>query len=99
MAGRRVARPQEKAENPQVELQPEVIQKLVDDDFPSFVRRARKLQDAAALALRAIERKDTTALFHAIEGIDRACESCHLHYWYPNDQRARQAAKEQGIVD
>jgi hypothetical protein len=99
MQGRRVAQPHERSENPQVELQPEDIQKLVDDDRPSFIRRARTLQDAAAMAVKAIETKDKTALFHAIEGIDRACESCHLHYWYPNDQRARQAAKEQGLVD
>ena len=31
--------------------------------------------------------------------LDRACESCHRHYWYPNDRRAQDAAKEQGLVD
>ena len=97
MKGRRVAQPHERSENPQVELQPEDIQKLVDADRPGFIRRARTLQDSAEMALKAVERKDKTALFHAIESIDRACENCHLHYWYPNDQRARQAAKEQGI--
>ena len=97
MDGRKVAQPHERSENPQVELQPEDIQKLIDGDRLSFVRRARSLQDAAAMALKAIEIKDSTALFHAIESIDRACESCHLHYWYPNDQRAQQAAKEQGL--
>src|SRR5215468_8375833 len=35
MEGRKVARPGEKSENPQVELQPEQIQKLVDGDRPS----------------------------------------------------------------
>jgi hypothetical protein len=99
MAGRRVAQPHERSENPQIELQPEDIQKLVDADRPGFIRRARRLQDAADTVLKAVEGKDKTALFHAIEGIDRACESCHLNYWYPNDQRARQAAKEQGLVD
>jgi hypothetical protein len=99
MEGRRVAQPHERAENPQIELQPEEIQKLVDRDRPSFVRRARRLHDAAATALNAIDVKDKTALFHAIESIDRACESCHLNYWYPNDERAKQAAKEQGLVD
>jgi cytochrome c556 len=99
MDGRRVARSGEKAQNPEVELHPEDIQKLVDGDRPSFIRRARKLQDAAALALKAIEAKDTDELFQAIESIDKACENCHLHYWYPNDKRAQEAAKEQGIVD
>jgi Cytochrome C' len=99
MEGRKVAQPGEKAENPQVELHPEDIQKLIDNDRPSFIRRARKLQDAAAEVLKAVEAKDKSALFHAIESIDKACESCHLHYWYPNDTRAQEAAKENGIVD
>jgi len=97
MEGRKVAQPHERSKNPQVELQPEQIQKLVDDDRASFVRRARRLQDAAAEALKAIDAKDKDALFHSIESIDKACEGCHLHYWYPNDERAKEAAKEQGI--
>jgi len=99
MEGRKVAQPGEKSKNPQVELQPEEIQKLIDGDRASFVRRAKRLQDAASMALRAVDAKDKDALFHAIESIDKACENCHLHYWYPNDQRAKQAAKEEGIVD
>src|SRR6266446_6344098 len=66
MEGRKVALPHERSKNPQVELQPEDIQKLVDGDRPSFIRRARRLQDAAAAALKAIEAKDKDALFHAI---------------------------------
>jgi cytochrome c556 len=97
--GRQVARHGEKSENPEVELQPEQIQKLIDDDRPGFVRRARRLQDAAASALTAIDRKDKDALFKAIESVDHACENCHLHYWYPNDKRAIQAAKEDGSLD
>jgi hypothetical protein len=99
MEGRVVAHPNEKSKNPQVELQPEEIQKLVDSDRPSFIRRARRLQDAATLALKAADAKDKDALFKAIDSVDKACENCHLHYWYPNDKRAQQAAKEDGIVD
>lgn len=98
MDGRKVARPHERSESPQVELQPDEIQKLVDGDRPSFIRRARRLQDGAEMVLKAVDARDTTALFHAIENVDRACENCHLRYWYPNDQRAQQAAKEQGLV-
>jgi hypothetical protein len=98
-AGRKVARPGEKAAFPEVELQPEQIQKKIDDDPASFVRRARKLQDAAALALKTIDARDKEALFRALGDVDKACETCHLHYWYPNDKRAWQAAKEEGIID
>jgi cytochrome c556 len=99
MEGRKVARPHERSKNPQVELQPEDIQKSVDADRPGFIRRAQKLQDSAEMVLKAVDSRDTTALFHAIEGVDRACENCHLHYWYPNDHRAQEAAKAQGLVD
>jgi hypothetical protein len=99
MDGRQVARPEDRSRNPEVENQPEEVQKLVDADRQSFIRRARRLQDAAALAMKAVDAKDKNALFHAIEGIDQACENCHLHYWYPNDKRAREAAKQEGLTE
>jgi hypothetical protein len=97
MEGRKVALPGDKSENPQVENQPEEVQKLLDADRPAFFRRARRLQDAAALAMKAADVKDKDALLKAIDSIDKACENCHLHYWYPNDKRAQQAAKEEGL--
>ena len=48
--------------------------------------------------MKAAEARDAKALFVAISGIDKACESCHLHYWYPNDKRAHQAAREEGGI-
>ena len=97
--GRIVARPGEKAEYPEVELHPEQIQQLIDGDRDAWIRRARRLQDAATLALKAIDAKDKKELFSKLGDVDKACESCHLHYWYPNDKRAREAAKEDGVVD
>jgi len=99
MEGRKVAQPGQKAENPNVELQPEEIQKKIDSDRSAFVRRARRLQDAASQAMKAVEARDKDALLVANDKIDKACENCHLHYWYPNDKRAQEAAKEDGIVD
>jgi len=95
--GRTVAKPGEKPEYPEVELGPEQIQKLIDDDRDAFVRRARRLQDAAVLAVKAIDARDKKDLFAKLGDVDKACESCHLHYWYPNDKRAREAAKEDGV--
>ena len=95
MPGRHVARPGERSENPEVELQPEQIQQLIDADPAAFAVRARALQDAALPALNAVDAKDANALFEAAGKIDKACEHCHLYYWYPNDQRAQRAAKEQ----
>jgi hypothetical protein len=96
MRGRRVARAGERSENPNVELQPEEIQKLVDADHAAFSVRALRLQDAANDALQAIDAKNAKRLFDAATKLDKACENCHLYYWYPNDERAQQAYKEGG---
>jgi hypothetical protein len=97
--GRLGARPRDRSRNPQVESEPEEIQRLLDADRPSFVRRARRLHDAAAVAIKSVDAKDKDALFRSLDGIDKACENCHLHYWYPNDKRAQEAAKEDGITE
>jgi hypothetical protein len=99
LQGRRAARPTDRSKNPQVESEPEEIQKLLDADSADFLRRARRLQDAASVAMKAADAKDKDALFLGLDGIDKACESCHLRYWYPKDKRAQEAAKQDGIVE
>lgn len=96
--GRRAAEPGDRSSNPAVENEPEQVQKLLDSQHPDFVARAGRLREAATLGLKAVDARDTRALFDAITAIDKACESCHLHYWYPNDKRARQAAQEEGGI-
>jgi uncharacterized membrane protein len=99
LQGRWAARPRDRSRNPDVENQPEEIQTLLDANPPDFLRRAQRLQDAASAAMRAVDAKDKDALSRALVGIDHACESCHLHYWYPRDKRAHEAAKEDGVED
>jgi hypothetical protein len=96
--GRRAAEPGDRSSNPAVENEPEQVQRLLDSEHSDFERRAQRLSAAAALGLKAVDAQDTTALFAAITAIDKACESCHLHYWYPNDKRAHQAAREEGGI-
>jgi hypothetical protein len=98
MEGRRVAQAGEKAENPQIELAPEEIQKLVDANRPQFITLARGLQEAAMSAVSAADAKDKDALFHAAEIIDIACENCHIEYWYPNDPLAVEALRQKQQV-
>jgi hypothetical protein len=81
--GRRIARPGEKSENPGIELEPEAMQKLIDDDPVTWRKMAYGLQNAMAPALKAIEEKNAQGLFDAGEDLDRACENCHKQYWYP----------------
>jgi hypothetical protein len=99
LKGRRAARPRDRSKNPEVESEPEDIQKLLDTDSSTFFRRAQRLQDAASVAMKAVDAKDKDALLVGLDGIDKACESCHLRYWYPKDKRAHEAAKQDGIVE
>jgi hypothetical protein len=98
MPGRKVAPPDVTSQNPGIELEPAQIQQLIDGDRLAFIRRARGLQDAAAVAMKAADAKNKDALFQAEDGVDKACENCHIHYWYPNDKRARAVAEAEGIV-
>jgi hypothetical protein len=98
MEGRKAAGPDDRSANPAVENEPEEIDRLIAAERPEFVRRARALQDAARVGMKAVDAKDVPALSSALLGIDKACESCHLHFWYPKDQRAQLAAKEEGVL-
>lgn len=98
-ASLRGARPRDRSKNPQVENEAAEIQQLLDANPADFSRRAQALGDAAEVAMRAVDGRDKDALLRALEGIDRACEVCHLTYWYPRDQRAREAAKASGILE
>ena len=91
MEGRRVALSGQKSENPGIELEPQQMEKLINDDRASFIKLARALQDAGAIALKAIDAKNAEGLLDAGETIDTACENCHLKYWYPLDQQAQKA--------
>jgi hypothetical protein len=95
MDGRKVAKPGERAENPDVELGPEEIEKVLNDDRAAWVNFAHGLQDAAMKALKATDAKNAQELSDAGEGIDEACEMCHLKYWYPNSKQAAEIKKKQ----
>jgi hypothetical protein len=98
MEGRHVAKPGEKSENPGIELEPEQMEKLINDDRASFIKFAQGLHDAAMPALKSIDDKNAEGLLDAGELIDNACENCHLKYWYPN-QNAAAAAKQSGAAN
>jgi hypothetical protein len=96
MEGRHVAKAKEKSENPGIELEPEQMEKLIADDRQAFANFAQKLHDAAMPALKATEARDPKALLDAGEGIDTACENCHLKYWYPENEQAQKAKEGAG---
>ena len=70
------------------ELSPEDIQAKVDGDRALWNRHADGLRDVALEVLDIVNRKDADALFQAGSKLDKACENCHLEYWYPGDRKA-----------
>lgn len=84
--GRHVARPGEKSETPGVELEPSEMEALINKDLGAWRKRAHGLHEAGAAAIQAIDAKDADKLFEVGEQIERACESCHSQYWYPNEK-------------
>lgn len=90
MPGRRVAPPGAATEHPEVERSPEQIQAAIAGDPRGWSDLARGLQATARPILQAIDARSTARLIEANSALDRACENCHLKYWYPGDALARQ---------
>ena len=86
---RHVARPGEKAEDPRVELAPDQIETMINEDRATWTQMALNLYDSVLPTLKATDAKDKEALLLAGDSIDLACEGCHLKYWYPNDKAAQ----------
>jgi hypothetical protein len=95
--GLKAAGPNDKSAAPGVENEPAEIDRLMATQPVEFATRAHRLGDAAGAGLRAVGAKNVDELVLALGQIDRACEGCHLHFWYPNDERAREQARAQGI--
>lgn len=81
--GRHVAQPGQRNEQG-IELQPEEIEKLINEDRQAWITLAHGLHDAATQALHAAEAKDPAKVLESGDAIDNACEHCHQKYWYPH---------------
>jgi len=94
--GRAVARPGEKASDPRIEEQPEAIQSFINRDRATWEKAADGLYDTTALILKAIDAKNVDGILNAGDLIDRACETCHLKYWYPKQYELQQKNRPTG---
>lgn len=86
MAGRHVARPDEKSETPGIELEPADMEALINKDREAWEKRVLALRAVSLEALQAIDAKSANSLFDVGDRIDTACENCHRQYWYPNEK-------------
>lgn len=84
MPGRPVAPPGAPARAPDVELAPDEVRALIDENRNGWNFFVQQLQNALDPALAAIDARDPEAMLVAGEQIDIACESCHQVFWFPN---------------
>jgi hypothetical protein len=70
------------------ELPPEEIQAKIENDRALWYKHADGLKTAALEAVRVAKAHDVDGLFKAGDRVDKACEACHLEYWYPGDREA-----------
>jgi len=85
MRDREIARPGFRSENPGIELEPEQIQALIDEDTETWDELVADLYQVSASMLEAVENKDADRLFDEGGPLDVTCERCHQRYWYPDN--------------
>ena len=90
--GRAVARPGFRSENPGIELEPEEVQALIDEDPASWDQLIADFYQVSATMLSAVEDRDADRLFDAGGPLDVTCERCHQRYWYPGDTALQRIA-------
>jgi hypothetical protein len=70
------------------ELHPEEIQAIIDKNRGAWNAYADALRAEAVKVFDVVDKKDVNGVFQAGSAIDRACENCHLTFYYPNDRDA-----------
>ncbi len=70
------------------ELSPEQILAHINQDRALWNKHVDELRDIALEALATAKAKNADALFEVGGKLDKACEHCHLEYWYPGDKKA-----------
>ncbi len=93
--GRRIAAPTSRSELPGIDLHPDAIQTLVEEDWETWVEVSQALRATSLTVLEAVDARDVEALLAAGTELDLACEACHAVYWYPGFDDPRPGAADQ----
>jgi hypothetical protein len=86
--GRHVAEPGKKAADAS-ELSPEQIEEKIQADPAMWASHVATLREVAMESIAAIDKKSPEAMIEAGDHLDKACEDCHLVYWYPNEKNVQ----------
>jgi len=69
------------------ELTPAEIEAKIKQEPAEWIKQADLLRTAALESLAIVKTRDPERLFDAGDKIDKACEGCHLEFWYPGDKK------------
>jgi hypothetical protein len=79
------------------ELTPLQIEAKVKAEPALWNSHADQLRMEAMKIVDIVKARDTHKLFDAGSALDRACEGCHLDFWYPGDREAVQKDRESRV--
>ena len=86
------------AGEPAPELSPHEIEAKVNANRALWNDHADGLRKAALASLPMVRARNADALFQIGGEIDKACENCHLEFWYPGDKEAVLADQKKKVT-
>jgi hypothetical protein len=79
------------------ELTPAQIEAKVKAQPALWSSHADQLRTEAIRIVAIVKARDAQKLFDAGSALDRACEGCHLDFWYPGDREAVQKDRDSRV--
>jgi len=68
------------------ELSPAQIKAKIEADPVLWNAKIEALRNVGLEVLEIVNKKNVAELWVAGDNLDRACEACHVEYWYPGDK-------------
>lgn len=83
---------------PAPELSTGEIEAKINADRALWNRHADELRVAALNAVQVVKSRNPDRIFDAGAELDKACEACHLEYWYPGDKAIVEADAKKKVT-
>jgi hypothetical protein len=83
---------------PTPELSSAEIEAKVNANRDLWNKHADELRTVALASLTVVKARNVDGLFQIGSDIDKACENCHLEFWYPGDKEAVLADQKKKVT-
>jgi hypothetical protein len=85
--GRHVDKPGAVPDDPESELAPDKIEEMIRKDPQVWIGFAQSIDGTVEKIQGAIKARDLQAISDLGGELDEICENCHLHFWYPKQEK------------